>query len=506
MTPQRYDIQVKVHSRMLVDARDVSVLEGGVTFLFGESGIGKSLAGKALFGLLDSAEYTVRINGEPYQQYLASPAVGAARENGFFVFQEPSSHLNPLQTLQEQLSEGALSGAHDPVAPAGELWKVADRKVLDRILPVYPKPYRPSGGEKQRILCAMAFAKMDALDEHQRDGGLFVFDEPTGSLDREARDQFLGRLFARYRKRPQTIVIITHDYGIIGYVQAVHADLLPAIRYREMCLEGATAQVRPFEPSRYFQWLHEQPQLTGSAEGPVVLQLQSGVRVFGSTMRFTPPVNNGDALYLKIRGGEIVYLKAASGVGKTTIAKIILGLQKAAHMRMKCGTEVLSEATSRRRWQDALWGRMMTMAFQHADEALNPNASVIETLALIPVAELKTEEGVTAALRSLFDEQEIARLKLRKVWQLSGGQKQRLNLLRAFALQTPLIILDEPLSALDFASIDRVLALVREALHRGQAMLLISHNEDIFDALVPASGVYQLTAQVTDAVPDGTAP
>ena len=78
------------------------------------------------------------------------------------------------------------------------------------------------------------------------------------------------------------------------------------------------------------------------------------------------------------------------------------------------------------------------------------------------------------------------------MWQLSGGQKQRLNLLRAFALDTPLIILDEPLSALDFESIDRVLGLIREARADGRAILLISHNEDIFDRIVPPGSVHVL--------------
>jgi len=134
----------------------------------------------------------------------------------------------------------------------------------------------------------------------------------------------------------------------------------------------------------------------------------------------------------------------------------------------------------------------MTMAFQHADEALNPHASVEETLRLLPVSALRSGEAVVEVLGRLFDAEEIPQLRGRKVWQLSGGQKQRLNLLRAFALSTPLIILDEPLNALDFESIDRVLALMREAQRRGQAILLISHNEDIFDAVVPSGSVYLL--------------
>jgi len=84
---------------VLVDARDVPLVKNGITVLFGESGIGKSLAGKALFGLLDEEEYRVVVNGESYRDYCSRPEVAAARQNGFFMFQEPSSHLNPLQTI-----------------------------------------------------------------------------------------------------------------------------------------------------------------------------------------------------------------------------------------------------------------------------------------------------------------------------------------------------------------------------------------------------------------------
>ena len=134
----------------------------------------------------------------------------------------------------------------------------------------------------------------------------------------------------------------------------------------------------------------------------------------------------------------------------------------------------------------------MTMAFQHADESLNPRASVGDTLRILNRKPIQDREGVAMALARLFDTQEIPELAGRKVWQLSGGQKQRLNLLRAFALETPLIILDEPLSALDFDSIDRVLGLMRDACVRGRSILLISHNEDIFDRLVSPESVHML--------------
>jgi ABC-type glutathione transport system ATPase component len=216
--------------------------------------------------------------------------------------------------------------------------------------------------------------------------------------------------------------------------------------------------------------------------------------VFGRSLRFLEGASGKGEVDMAVHPGELVYLKAGSGVGKTTVAKIVIGLQNADYFRMEFDGVRLGEVSPRHYWRRNLWGKRMTMAFQHADESLNPKASVEETLKLLPLPALRTTEAVTEALEKLFDRREIPQLRDKKVWQLSGGQKQRLNILRAFALSTPLIILDEPLNALDFESIDRVLTLVREARSNGHAILLISHNEDIFDALVPIESVHLLEA------------
>ena len=493
MTEKHFDICVEARGRVLVDARDVPVAEGGITFLFGESGIGKSLVGKTLAGVIDETALRCTVNAESYGLYSARTEVRDRRRNGFFMFQEPSSHFNPLQTLDEQIREGMLAAAKDPAGVVGELWSDAGRPSLKGILSVYPKPYRPSGGEKQRVFAGMAFSKMDVLAaQHDAGEGLFVFDEPTGSLDREARNRFLDRLFERFRRRHETILLITHDYGMISYIQRAHRDLLPYMHFSELVLKGNVTRGRVFAPERFLQWLHTRTPISVPENGKVLLRVESGIQVFGKTLRFRAGGEGGNELPLQARRGELVYIKAGSGVGKTTVAKVVIGLQKADRFRMEFEGVGLDEKSPHHYWERTLWGKRMTMAFQHADESLNPNASVEETLGLLPIPAMRSVTGIRAALASLFDEDEIPRLRDRKVWQLSGGQKQRLNLLRAFILSTPLIILDEPLSALDFESIDRVLLLMEQARTRGQTLVLISHNEDIFDAVVPETCVYHL--------------
>ena len=66
------------------------------------------------------------------------------------------------------------------------------------------------------------------------------------------------------------------------------------------------------------------------------------------------------------------------------------------------------------------------------------------------------------------------------------------NLLRTLALDTDLVLLDEPLNGLDFLSIQRVIAALKEKQQEGKAILMISHNEEIFEAVIPVENSYYL--------------
>ena len=492
----RYDIRVLSGTRVLVDVQGFPLEAGCITILFGESGIGKSLIGKTLFGNVGHEDLDVSVNGERYALYLARLESVDRRREGFFVFQEPSSHLNPLLTLNEQIREGDLAALEDPVHTVGELWKDDAERSIDDILAVYPTPFRPSGGEKQRILAGMAFEKMDIAERAGRArSGLFVFDEPTGSLDREARDRFLDRLFERHRREARTVLLVTHDYSMIGYIRRRHADLEPAIRLLDLSRQegGGGLQLSPFDPRRYITWLESRSgQNAGRGMQRPFLTVESGLHVFGRTLRFTGPGSGKMECALQVAPGDLVYLKAGSGVGKTTAVKVVMGLQRAEHFRMNIDGVRLGDVSPHRYWRNTLWGKKMTMVFQHADEALNPQATVEESLAILPSPDVKTREGRIWALSTLFEESTVPSLLPKKVWQLSGGQKQRLNLLRAFALATPLLILDEPLNALDFDSIGKVLDAIERTRKAGTAILLISHNEDIFQAIIPPERTYCL--------------
>jgi ABC-type glutathione transport system ATPase component len=494
-----YQIHISSQGKLLVEADRFDIPRHQITFLFGESGIGKSIISKAIYGLLDPQELDVVVNGIPYEAYLKTRQVVDMQADGFFVFQEPSSHLNPLMKLQDQLREGTLAQARTEPDILNQLWETTRGTGIKELLRVYPQPHRPSGGEKQRFLLAMAFKKIELYIIHASpsEQTMFVFDEPTGSLDNETRNLFLAFLFNQFRRRPFTTLLITHDYSMISEVFKFHTDLVDSIVFKELTLKKNRLQLNEFSPESYLKWIKKNQASPSSHKArksrrspkDILLRLESGISVFGRRLILSRYARSKNASPLIIRRHQIVYLNAPSGVGKTTLAKLIMGLMRGQNFDMHLGEIRLTDATPTQFWQQ-LWGRKMGMVFQHADEALNLNARVKDIFAGLPYPEHITSDYVHRKLEEHFPLEVDYSFLNRPIKYLSGGQKQRLNLLRTLSLDTELLILDEPLNGLDFVSIKKMIDLLLTKQEEGKGILLISHNEEIFDSLGTADRVY----------------
>jgi len=407
------------------------------------------------------------------------------------VFQEPSSHLNPLMTLGAQLSEGSLAQGPPSMDVLRPLWKPGMDAELEALLRVYPKPYRPSGGEKQRMLIAMAFKQLDALQEGSPN--LFVFDEPTGSLDNEYRNIFLSQLFARHLRKSFTCLLVTHDYSMISRIMSRHREMLPRIVMRELVLRDSGLSLRDFRPETYTGWLRSLHPVPASINTPPLLHVDGRIVVHGRPLRITQEDADGEAVPLLVRPGRLTYLKGPSGEGKTSFVKALMGLVPSTGLRCVMNGLLVTEHTPRHVWRKQCWGKRITMVFQHADEALNGNATVQQTLEAIPVK--LSHRRIAQFVGEFFGMNLPAAFLNRRVATLSGGQKQRLNLLRGLILDTDVAVLDEPLNALDFESGTRVIEQLNGKLGQGKGILVISHNEEIFNALVDEKDVYYLVKE-----------
>ena len=358
----------------------------------GESGIGKTLISRAIFGILSASELDIKINNTEYDTYLKSDECLEIGKNGFFVFQEPSSHLNPQRNLSKQINEGSLTDTASNNAILSQLFPTLSESDRERFLSVFPKPYRPSGGEKQRILIAMAFKKIALIKQlKQTTRALFVFDEPTGNLDNHYRNVFLNMLIKAHQSVPFTALLITHDYSMISEITQRYPEMKHDINYRELSVQNDQLVQQSFSPDSYLKWLSN---IKGSVEKSYhgdkpVLLLSDQIQVFDRHLRISSDPSGQNPVSLQIHPGEAVYLKAASGVGKTTIAKIMMGLQQAGKFNLTIAGIKLNENSALGKWRRKVWAKRMGMVFQHADEALNLNGKVKDIFRGLPLKKTK---------------------------------------------------------------------------------------------------------------------
>ncbi len=482
----KVDIAIRRGPQISVDS--LKIENNKINFLFGESGIGKTLISKALLGLLKEEEYVVTIDNEPYEKYLTLPGVKDIIDKSFYVFQEPSAHLSPVRKIEEQLEEGSLGDSDEIINILRELFPELNEDELNRLLEIYPKPFRPSGGEKQRFLNAMGLIKISKLVRGTSWNAFFVFDEPTGHLDVEKRNLLIKLLLFYYVKNRPTILIITHDYSVLSMLKKSFSSLEDNFAYHELFLEGGRIKQRLFSEDEYFTWIiKEKRKKKPPAGSETILRVKTGIKVFNGILRFYSDKKLMNVTDLVLRKGEIVYLKAPSGTGKTTVGKILLGLIKADFEYEINGVKVTGKKPTTF-FSKEIWGRRITMAFQHADECLNPNATVASTLEIMG----KSEAEFTEELRELFPGSNIEQLLGKKIKSLSGGEKQKINLLRAFLADADVTMLDEPTNGMDLSGVETVIKIIRKNLKKGKTYLLVSHSEDIFSVIVRRENIVYL--------------
>jgi peptide/nickel transport system ATP-binding protein len=194
-----------------LDGISFSIGKAQVLGLVGESGAGKSITGAALIGLVPGGRVTgeIRLGGMRIDN-LPSQDMRAIRGKRIgMVFQDPSTSLDPLLTIGDQLIETIRAHVHTNAARARvrAVELLAETGIPDPVHRLNSYPHEFSGGMRQRVVIALALCAEPEL---------VIADEPTTALDVSVQAQILALLRRLCRERRTAVLLITHDMGVIA--------------------------------------------------------------------------------------------------------------------------------------------------------------------------------------------------------------------------------------------------------------------------------------------------
>ncbi|SDG44220.1 microcin C transport system ATP-binding protein [Limimonas halophila] len=458
---------------------------GQTCALVGESGSGKSVTALSIMQLLPypQAGHTpgssVRFKGEE----LMGAGEGRLRQlrgNAMaMIFQEPMTSLNPLHTIEKQVSEVLLVHKGMSRARARErclelLDMVGIPEARER-LNAYP--HELSGGQRQRVMIAMALAN---------EPDLLIADEPTTALDVTIQAQILALLRDLAARFNMALLLITHDLTVVRKM-ADHVVVMTGGR----AVEQGPARTVLNQPTHSYTRKLLAAEPTGEptqvrANAPSVLQADD-VKVHfpikkGLLKRTVDHVKAVDGVSLQVRAGHTVGVVGESGSGKTTLGMALLRLIQ-GQGAIRFGSTALADLGPK-----ALRSlrRQMQIVFQDPYGSLSPRLSVgqivEEGLKVHNVGAAKDREA--AIVQALTEVGLDPASRFRYPHEFSGGQRQRIAIARAMVLKPSFVVLDEPTSALDMSVQAQIVDLLRDLQRRHElAYLFISHDLRVVRAL-----------------------
>ncbi len=454
-----------------VDGVSLSVHRGERVAIVGESGSGKSTVVAAVLGLLAPSAHipqgTIRLAGQDARDPQALERL-RGRTVGY-VPQDPQSNLDPLRRIGTQVAEGPrahglVSRAEAP-ARAVSLLEAAGVREPERRAAAFP--HELSGGLRQRSLIAVGLSSEPRL---------LIADEPTSALDVTVQRGILDRLEETIAASGLALLFITHDLALA----AERADRVIVMRHGRVVETGTAREVLSAPQQEYTRELLAAAPALNTATAPAprgvaqpLLSVRELRRTFHSGGREFTAV---DGVSFDLATGRTLGIVGESGSGKSTVARMLLRLTEPTSGTVSFdGVDPWSLHGQRLR----AFRHEVQPVFQDPSSSLNPSYAVGTAIAdpLVIRGGMSAQER-RDRVRELADLVGLPRELLgRRPAQLSGGQKQRVAIARALALRPRLIVLDEPVSALDVlvqARIVELLARLQQEI--GVDYVFISHD------------------------------
>lgn len=246
-----------------VDGVSFSLPEGGALGVVGESGSGKSVSWLAVMGLLDrqrtQIEGEVLMGGRNLLELKPKEMRSVRGKQISMIFQDPMTSLHPYYRVGDQIAEAVLAHEKTSKKAAADravqmLGKVSIPKPAER---ARQYPHEFSGGMRQRAMIAMALA-LDPV--------VLVADEPTTALDVTVQAQILDLIQSLRDELNTTVVIITHDMGVV----AEYCDHI-AVMYAGRIIERGKAEDIYYRAHHPYAWglLDSIPRLDDPTDEPL---------------------------------------------------------------------------------------------------------------------------------------------------------------------------------------------------------------------------------------------
>lgn len=477
-------VTVDVHLRdevvHAVRGLDLTIAPRRLTAMVGASGSGKTMFARAVSGALPrraTATGSILVAG---RDVLGSRK--PSRTAVAMAFQDAAAAFNPTHTIGWHLSESCRA------ASVPGTWRSAARRALadaglDDVQVLDAYAWELSGGQVQRAGLALALVSEPRL---------LVADEITSALDPATQAEVLEGLRSVASRREQAVLFVTHDlalaeewadeiavvadgrvveHGAASSVinQPAHARTLELTRSRLPVVR----RLDPSERPRAQRASTAQTSRTRSVDAPVVEAVDVTRRYTGRHGRSTLAL---DAVSLTIAPGESVALTGRSGSGKSTMLRLLAGLERPDAGAVRWAgddvTHLGRESLRRRRWR-------VQVVFQNPLDAMDPRESVASVIAA-PLRSFperldgSLDDRVTELLRSVGLDPALAR---RRPTELSGGQRQRVAIARALAPRPDAVLCDEPIASLD-AELRRSMVELLDHARRsaGTALVFVTHD------------------------------
>jgi microcin C transport system ATP-binding protein len=465
-------------AKEVVHGIDFYIQEHETFALVGESGSGKTVSAQALMRLLSEnwISYSggeILFEGRDVLKMKEGELRTLRGRDLGMIFQEPMTSLNPLHSIEKQLTESLFlhQGLSRKSAPGVVLdWlKRVGIQNAEKRLSAYP--HELSGGERQRVMIALALLNKPKL---------LIADEPTTALDVTVQDQILTLIRELQQELGMAVLFITHDLGVVRRM----ADRVAVMQNGRIIETGTTEEIFTHPQEAYTKALissntGEESPLPDRA-APTVASVQDLKVHFpikkGFFRRVTGHIKAVDGVDFTLRRGQTLGIIGESGSGKTTLGKALLALEKSL------GNITIDGQNLRGMKEDALrpLRRKMQIIFQDPYGSLSPRMTIENIVGeglLIHGIGTKEDrrERVRACLKEVgMDNEDFLS---RYPNEFSGGQRQRICIARSLVLEPMILVLDEPTSSLDRTIQFQVITLLRELQERrGLSYIFISHD------------------------------